>query len=102
LKLDRRSSDGRRKTRNPIYAWYQLNKKKLPLYLFILLTGILIAALSGFKDVVYRSLYHLNITYSSKPTETEDVFANKNTKESRRLLERNLLGSELRQQNANV
>ncbi len=84
LKLDRRrtvrrSSDRRLKTRNPIYVWYQLNKKELPLYLFILLTCILIAALSNFKDVVSRSLYHENITYSSKFPETEDVFANKKT-----------------------
>ncbi len=75
----RRGSDRRLKTRNPIYVWYQLNKKELPLYLFILLTCILIAALSNFKDVVSRSLYHENITYSSKFPETEDVFANKKT-----------------------
>ena len=87
MKLDRRrtvrrSSDRRLKTRNPIYVWYQLNKKELPLYLFILLTCILIAALSNFKDVVFRSLYHENITYSSKSPETEDVFTNKKQKKT--------------------
>jgi hypothetical protein len=82
----RRGSERRLKTRNPIYVWYQLNKKELPLYLFILLTCILIAALSNFKDVVSRSLYHENVTYSSKSPETEDVSTNKKTEENRRLL----------------
>jgi len=91
----RRDANRRLKTRNPIYVWCQLNKKELPLYLFILITCILIAALSNFKDVVFRSLYHENITYPSKSPEKEDVLAGKKTEENRRLLERNQLGSEL-------
>ena len=75
--------DRRLKTRNPIYVWYQLNKKELPLYLFILLTCVLIAALASFKDVVSRSLHHVNITYSPESPETEDAFVSKKTEENR-------------------
>ena len=53
------------------------------------------------SDYIYQEC-NINVAEDEINTETEDVFANKNTKESRRLLEINLLGSELRQQNANV
>ncbi len=94
--IDRRSSSNRRlRTRNPIYVWYQSNKKEIPLYLFILAICILIAAIINFQDVVSSSLYHEDITHSSKYPEIENVFASKKAEANRRLLERNQLGNEL-------